>query len=193
MTRQCSPPNAASGQAARRVTALVRKERYSSFRDPSSIAIGVVMPADADPAVRLRAVARREERSGRGRAREPSPTARSSPRASRSRPISTRKLTRRCRGRRSCCCSKVDGIVRLRRISPGSSAAGSGAGADSRQRHRRQPCPHHPGLRPGRDRASGGATAPPKGIRHRGGGSVVVQTGCGSTRPTTATISWCPA
>ena len=53
----------------RRVMALVRKESRQVMRDPSSIAIGIVMPVDADSAVRLRPVARREERAGRDRAR----------------------------------------------------------------------------------------------------------------------------
>ena len=48
MTKRMARKLSSQGTAAarlRRLAALVRKESYQLFRDPSAIAIGVVMPA----------------------------------------------------------------------------------------------------------------------------------------------------
>ena len=122
--------------------------------------------ADADPAVRLRAVARRQECAGRAWWwRTPSPDAtRAGRRLRSSRPTSTRASSPRCRRPRAdarahgSTASSASGP-----ISRGSVGLRGGAGADARARHRRQPRAHHPGLRPGRASAEAGRAA-------RGGG-----------------------
>ena len=146
------------------------------MRDPSSIAIGIVMPvvlillfgyglsldvSDVPVAVVLE---------------DPSPAATELAAAFSSRHyFDAPRDDARCREARSSCCSrKVDGIVRIRPISR---AVGAGNAEVQVLVHgsRRQSRPHHPGLRAGRDRPMAGAAQPREGRSYRSAARSVVQ------------------
>ena len=149
-----TPARAASGAAKlRRVAALVRKETYQLFRDPSSIAIGVFMPAmlillfgyalsldvkNVPVAVVLEAAIADRNRACRA--------------------FSTVALFRGttadfdAAGAAASARQKVDGIVRIRSDFARRLRMGDGEVQVLVNGSRRQPRPHHPGLRPGRHR-----------------------------------------
>ena len=69
--RACEHATTAWPAKLRRIRRWSARKARQVIRDPSSIAIGIVLPRHADPAVRLRIVAGRPGRAGRHRAGRP--------------------------------------------------------------------------------------------------------------------------